>query len=207
MSPKLYWHIVIHGILILLIFNSFGYWSLALAVMFAHGLIDILKIYFQTERNRAKWFLIDQLLHLFSLSVIFYNYFDSEVHLEEISLTPQIWLYSTAFIVTTFVAGVFIQVLMSNWSRVIIQIQKDSLPLAGKYIGMLERALVFLFIVNDRWEAIGFLLAAKSVFRFGELKKSKDVKLTEYILIGTLLSFGIAIVIGLVTVELYEHIE
>jgi len=44
---------------------------------------------------------------------------------------------------------------------------------------------------------VGFLLTAKSVFRFGDLKESKDRKLTEYILIGTLLSFGIAIIVGL----------
>ena len=46
-------------------------------------------------------------------------------------------------------------------------------------------------------EAVGFLLAAKSVFRFGDLKDDKDRMRTEYVLIGTLLSFGIAIGIGL----------
>jgi hypothetical protein len=47
------------------------------------------------------------------------------------------------------------------------------------------------------FDAIGFLLAAKSIFRFGDLKEAKDRKLTEYVLIGTLLSFGIALLIGL----------
>jgi len=41
------------------------------------------------------------------------------------------------------------------------------------------------------------LIAAKSVFRFGDLSRAKDRKLTEYILIGTFLSFGLAIAIGL----------
>jgi hypothetical protein len=49
-------------------------------------------------------------------------------------------------------------------------------------------------------------LAAKSVFRFGDLKESKDRKLTEYILIGTLLSFGIAIASGIVALKLIEII-
>ncbi len=65
-----------------------------------------------------------------------------------------------------------------------------------RYIGILERLFVFVFVVTNHWEAIGFLLAAKSVFRFGDLTSSKDRKLTEYILIGTLLSFGIAIFLG-----------
>lgn len=41
------------------------------------------------------------------------------------------------------------------------------------------------------------MLAAKSILRFDDLKESKDRKLTEYILIGTLLSFGSAVLIGI----------
>lgn len=69
-----------------------------------------------------------------------------------------------------------------------------SLQNAGKYIGILERVLIFVFILTNHFEAVGFLLAAKSIFRFGDLKEAHDLKLTEYVLIGTLLSFGIAIV-------------
>lgn len=54
-----------------------------------------------------------------------------------------------------------------------------------------------MFIITNHWEGIGFLIAAKSVFRFGDLSQAKDRKLTEYILIGTLLSFGLAIVFGI----------
>ena len=56
---------------------------------------------------------------------------------------------------------------------------------------------MFVFIITNEWQAVGFLLAAKSVFRFGNLQEAKDRKLTEYILIGTLLSFGIAIITGM----------
>ena len=44
--------------------------------------------------------------------------------------------------------------------------EQESLQNAGEWIGMLERTLVLLFIVIGHWEAVGFLLAAKSVFRF-----------------------------------------
>ena len=50
-------------------------------------------------------------------------------------------------------------------------------------------------------EGIGFLLAAKSVFRFGELTKAKEVKITEYVLIGALSSFTIAILTGAVALK------
>jgi hypothetical protein len=42
--------------------------------------------------------------------------------------------------------------------------------------GYLERLFVFVFILTDHWEGVGFLIAAKSVFRFGDLKESKDRK-------------------------------
>ena len=64
-------------------------------------------------------------------------------------------------------------------------------------LGVLERLFIFVFIITNNWHGIGFLLTAKSVFRFGDLSKSDDRKLTEYILIGTLLSFGLALLIGL----------
>ena len=47
-------------------------------------------------------------------------------------------------------------------------------------------------------EVIFYLLAAKSVFRFGELRNNKELMHTEYILLGTFLSFTIAVVVGLV---------
>ncbi|MBE0653837.1 MAG: DUF3307 domain-containing protein [Bacteroidales bacterium] len=56
---------------------------------------------------------------------------------------------------------------------------------------------VFCFILLNQWIAIGFLITAKSVFRFGDLRDSRNRKLTEYILIGTLISFGFAIVTGI----------
>jgi hypothetical protein len=93
---------------------------------------------------------------------------------------------------------------MSQWSQSLNDDNYESLNNAGKYIGMLERLFVFVFVITGHWEGIGFLLAAKSVFRFGDLKESRDRKLTEYILIGTLISFGIAIGVGMVVLKLIK---
>ena len=43
-----------------------------------------------------------------------------------------------------------------------------------------------------------FVIAAKSILRF----KDSDTDRTEYVLVGTLLSFGIAIAVGLITVKI-----
>ena len=76
-------------------------------------------------------------------------------------------------------------------------IEVASLENARAYIGILERLFVFAFIIKNHWEGVGFLIAAKSVFRFGDLSNAKNRKLIEYILIGTFLSFGLAIIIAL----------
>lgn len=97
-------------------------------------------------------------------------------------------------------ASIFIKLLLSSWTPVTEEegnIQSDSLSSAGKYIGILERLLVFTFIVVNHWEGVGFMIAAKSVFRFSDLAQAKQRKLTEYVLIGTLLSFGIAVLAGI----------
>lgn len=64
---------------------------------------------------------------------------------------------------------------------------------AGKLIGTLERWLILVFILLGRYEVIGFLIAAKSIIRFGNDNRNE----TEYFLAGTLLSIAIAVGCGL----------
>jgi len=59
--------------------------------------------------------------------------------------------------------------------------------------------LIYLLVLVGEPAATGFPAAAKSVFRIGELRESKDRKLAEYVLIGTLVSFAAAMAVGLVT--------
>jgi hypothetical protein len=97
-------------------------------------------------------------------------------------------------------ASIFIKILLSSWTpapETSGSIQTESLASAGKYIGILERLLVFTFIMVNHWEGVGFMVAAKSVFRFSDLAQAKQRKLTEYVLIGTLLSFGMAVLTGI----------
>ena len=67
---------------------------------------------------------------------------------------------------------------------------------AGRIIGHYERLLIFLFVLADAPTAIGFLIAAKSVFRFGDLTDTTRRKNAEYLIIGTLMSFAYALVVS-----------
>jgi hypothetical protein len=69
----------------------------------------------------------------------------------------------------------------------------------GHIIGQLERLLIFLFVMVGYPDGIGFLLAAKSVLRFGEVKNPEQRMEAEYIIIGTLMSFGLGIVVAFAT--------
>jgi hypothetical protein len=53
--------------------------------------------------------------------------------------------------------------------------------------------MVLVFVLIGQFSAVGFLIAAKSILRF----KDGDLIKTEYVLIGTMLSFSIAIAAAL----------
>ena len=203
-SVKLYLHILIHGLLALLILWDYNHWLLVLILMVSHGIIDTIKLYAQKESNKSSWFLIDQMLHIISILGLWVIFFNPEINFQSWYENTNFWVYAAALLLITIVSGIVMRELMSNWSKALNESNEESLNNAGKYIGMLERLFVFIFVVTDNWEGIGFLLAAKSVFRFGDLKEAKDRKLTEYILIGTLLSFGIAIAAGMVALKLIQ---
>jgi hypothetical protein len=202
-SKYLYFHILIHLVALLVIFRfDFEYWLVFLVVPISHFAIDLIKLNLH-EKVNARWlFIFDQLAHLLVIVGLAAYYFPASISGELLSELHLFLLLCV--LVLTFAGSVFIQVLMSRW---IVAEDKDdqSLPAAGKYIGMLERLFIFTFVILNQWSAIGFLITAKSVFRFGDLSRAKDRKLTEYILIGTLLSFGLAILIGMIFSRLYKE--
>ena len=67
--------------------------------------------------------------------------------------------------------------------------------MTGTMIGILERALIFLFVISNNLSAIPFILAAKSLARFKQLN---DRDFAEYYLIGTLFSVLIALCGGFI---------
>lgn len=195
-SNKLYFHIGIHLLLNFLFLWNLKLWYIPLIIAVTHLAIDAWKLSFQNENNRRLLFFLDQLFHFL---VIFGLYFLVERESIHFTISPVILCYLTGAFFLTNPASIMIKTLISIYQPN-TEIEKDeSLENAGKYIGILERLLVFLFIATQHWEGVGFLIAAKSIFRFSDLTESKDRKLTEYILIGTLLSFGLAIVIALLS--------
>lgn len=199
---QLYAHVFIHGLLTLLLLFDRTDWKLVLLIVSSHFIIDYIKLKFQTPKTKIIWFVSDQILHLAVLTILGLFWINKEQELLAFLFSNSFLLVITAVLFLTQPVSISMGVLIKPWSDALSDEKELSLKNAGKYIGILERLLVFLFICTHHFEAVGFLLATKSVFRFGDLKESKERKLTEYILIGSLFSFGIAILVGLLTVYL-----
>ncbi len=199
-SGFLYLHIGIHFVVTMLILWDLSFWKLAAIIAISHYLIDLAKLYTTPLfKNRTIPFILDQLAHVAVLyAVAFYG--NLWEHTRE--LIHQLdWALITALVFVTYPTAIIMGKLLENMSEQIV-LDHKSLPNAGKYIGIIERLFVLIFIIMDRWEAIGLLIAAKSVFRFNDLKESNNRKLTEYILIGTLMSFGFAMLAGIAYTQL-----
>ena len=52
----------------------------------------------------------------------------------------------------------------------------------------------------SQYEAIGFLIAAKSILRFNEASSGSEK--SEYVLTGTLLSLATALALGIITLNI-----
>lgn len=209
-SPIMYLHALLHAALAWLLVGEGGFWPLALVIGVSHLAIDITKAGLQKEypRQHKRWFLLDQLLHFIILLYVWmwYNWGALRFDLLPFSLS---WVKLTAYLFVSRPASVIMKIAISHWKiqadvgaqsgryETTVTEEASGLSRAGAWIGVLERLLVLTFVITGHWEAVGFLLAAKSVFRFGDLRNSKEVYMTEYILIGTLLSFGLAILTGL----------
>lgn len=195
-SPKLYLHVIIHIVLLFVILWDVSKWPLILIIGISHLVIDALKLMFQNKRTKRALFFIDQFLHLLVILIVYWFFIARDVDFAHL-LTNHTLLLLTYVLFLTIPVSIIMKTIFLKWNISKIVEGNESLKDAGKYIGILERVLVFVFVIFDHWEAVGFLITAKSVFRFGDLRESKERKLTEYILIGTLISFGIAILIGL----------
>ncbi|HBQ59812.1 MAG TPA: DUF3307 domain-containing protein [Balneolaceae bacterium] len=216
-SGYLYLHVGIHAVvttLLLLpeIMAEPLYLWIPVIILLTHFAIDATKLTmggktkpsnFDTNMLRQQiLFFADQLLHLLVIFGIWIWVDESALSsISELFSQQNLWLLLCLFVLTQ-PAAIIIKVLIAGWLPENNSKEQKTLANAGRIIGILERLFVFGFVVTGNWSGIGFLLAAKSVFRFGDLKEKEGIKLTEYILIGTLLSFGFAMLVSLLYLKL-----
>lgn len=202
-APALYFHSLLHGVAffvtaVLLGVDLYTSFSLLIIALVSHFFIDWWKA--ATPNGEAfSYFVIDQVLHIFVVVLITIYVVDG--------VTINIMLHHEK--VSHFVMVIFAYLLILKPTSITITGVLKKYPVSGdasndvngliaggELIGYLERVLILTFTLVGSYAAVGFVLAAKSIFRFGELNKSQDRGMTEYVLIGSLLSVVITTVIG-----------
>jgi hypothetical protein len=211
-SKYLWYHGLLTGALAWLFVPDLNLWWAILLIIITHTIIDGWKLNAEKKwGSRLSLFLIDQIIHVIIILILWLwmikgwekMFLFTEAYLPNY----RILLKVLGYLLMIGPVGYIIQFLTRKW---LFELDPDdSLREAGKWIGILERVLTITFIYIGQFSAIGFLIAAKSILRVidkpdkpsGEptlIKPFSSRKRTEYVLIGTFLSFTIAILTGLV---------
>ncbi|MDR2475768.1 MAG: DUF3307 domain-containing protein [Bacteroidales bacterium] len=171
---------------------------MALLISVAHFGLDVAKSYaFQKKQLKKYLFLIDQILHLgiIAVAVVFFCWVNSFSCTKTLLFdsSTKLCFFILAIISCTRPSNIFIKKIMEFNAIISINQGTNALIKAGRIIGTLERLLTFILIAFNQFTTVGFIIAAKSVLRFRDVDTAK----TEYLLIGSLLSFSIAIFFGI----------
>lgn len=193
-------HSLINAAVVYLLLGRWTLWLVPLVVFVSHFLIDFARS--KLKKDGLGVYLLDQTLHLAVLGALIWFY------LVPLGITPY-WfeafpqaarsatVYLSAILLLTLAGGVLIGHFVHPFQLQIRDYyRKKGLNEGGKVIGWLERMLIFVFVLAGQYAGVGFLIAAKSVFRFGELKESENRKEAEYIIIGTFASFLYALLVS-----------
>ena len=194
-------HSAIHSVTAYLFAAEWSFWQIPTVIFFSHFIIDLAKCKIRIDSLYT--FLTDQLCHILVICILWFSLFGQEIEWSciECANSTKSWVTAVAYILMLRPSSIFLSLFLNKWTPSSPNTQ--SLPNAGQWIGYIERVLILTFVLIVIIEGVGFLLAAKSVFRFGELNKAKEIRTTEYVLIGTFASFTIAILTGIIVNHIF----
>ena len=171
-------------------------WIYLLAL--THVVIDSIKA--KVAKDGIAAYVVDQAAHLVTIGTI--ALLAPDLYTTGLWASAPAWLahamlLAAGLIYTTRAGGFAVGKLMALFGDSPFT---ESLERGGFWIGVLERGLIFLLLIGHMPAGIGFLVAAKSVLRF---EATQDAKKAEWVIIGTLASFGwaIAITIGVIALR------
>jgi hypothetical protein len=185
-SKRLLLHAALASVLPVVFTLQIALWWFIPIIFISHYLIDFAKT--KTSNNLLA-FAADQVLHIAVLMALA-RYASPESPLMQ---NPLFWKFAAGFVLVTTPSGIMIGKFLQTITNT------ESTPLktnASAWIGIVERILILIFILIEQYQAIGFLVAAKSIFRFSEIQKEGNPK-AEYFLLGTLVSFLAAVIVGM----------
>jgi hypothetical protein len=201
-SKALYWHVIIVFLISWLLSFQVAFFVCSFLIALIHFLLDGMKSSISRIRIGRKrifsksFFFIDQLVHICIILICVYS-FDRIWGIDPFinsPLKPEYLLLILAYLICLKPSNVFIREFFKMNNFKAVSLPGEDLLDAGKIIGNIERVLTVTLLIFQQYEAVGFIIAGKSILRYEGVKTSK----TEYVLIGTLLSFGIAIILSII---------
>ena len=213
-SKFLWYHGLVTGLVAwLLVWDPKLWWAIFIITV-THVIIDGIKLSLQNRSGKIatefRLFMADQLAHLVIIIIVWLSIVDGwnkmNILVRDLLPDSRILLRLLGYLIMVGPVGFVIQFLTRRWASEIDT--NDSLKNAGQWIGILERILIITLVYINEFGAIGFLITAKSLLRVIDkpfvpgsepslTKPFSPRKHTEYVLIGTFLSFAIAIITGL----------
>ena len=188
-SPHHYVHALIVFGLSWLVSCDWTFWWCALVIGVTHFAIDMWKSY---REENVKWFAVDQILHIAIMAGVAWMWCSMNGWSMALDIPVKFVAMTIAIIVCWKPSNIFIKLMLKHYS-VNMPEEKTGGFNAGALIGDIERWLILVFVLLQRYDAIGLLIAAKSIIRFGDKETTK----TEYVLAGTLMSIFIAVLAGM----------
>jgi hypothetical protein len=189
-SPHHYVHaLIVFGLSWLVSWDASFWWG-ALMIGVAHFAIDMWKSY---REENVKWFAVDQILHIAIMAGVAWMWCSMNGWSMALDIPVKFVAMTIAIIVCWKPSNIFIKLMLKHYS-VNMPEEKTGGFNAGALIGDIERWLILVFVLLQRYDAIGLLIAAKSIIRFGDKETTK----TEYVLAGTLMSIFIAVLAGVI---------
>ena len=189
-SPHHYVHALIVFGLSWLVSCDWTFWWCALVIGVTHFAIDMWKSY---REENVKWFAVDQILHIAIMAGVAWMWCSMNGWSMALDIPVKFVAMTIAIIVCWKPSNIFIKLMLKHYS-VNMPEEKTGGFNAGALIGDIERWLILVFVLLQRYDAIGLLIAAKSIIRFGDKETTK----TEYVLAGTLMSIFIAVLAGVI---------
>ena len=217
--PVLCSHAALLAILSYLACGLWGVWQIPAVIFVTHALIDFVKA--RSGKTGPASFLIDQGAHGVVIAL-------AAGAAAALAPAGPAWVdllggwYLKALLVMSgaiacvWMGGYLIGAAVRPMQRRLTEQRRATAPAdgpdpagftdGGMMIGQLERALIFILTLTGQTAGIGFLIAAKSILRFGEAQDPAQRMEAEYIIIGTLMSFGWGILVSYLTVVFLQQL-
>ncbi len=178
--------------------------AVLIGLVLAHLAADWVKSRHSGGDRPALGFVLDQLVHVALVAAAWTLLVGPQQASEAAATTwlaarPRVLATALGYLVAIPACGYLNAVLLAPLAARVGPREGDGpdpgLARAGTLIGWLERFLILTAVLARSPAGVGLVLAAKSVFRFEDVRHGR--RAAEYFLIGTLLSVSEAVAVGL----------